>query len=176
MAGFLSCVKHTRRLARLRAHDLHNAGRRGVTAVEMALIAPVFFTMLMGIVEMGLMFGAQQLLENATYNTSRLAKTGYVANGQTQSQTVNQILTTELQSYGSLISMTNVTMTETDYNSFSSAAAGGGATGYGTQQQIVVYTVTYPWKLFTPMISALIGTGGVVNLISTIVVRNEPYG
>jgi len=155
---------------------IRNARRRGSVAVEMALISPLFFMMLMGIMESCLMFGAQQLLENAAYNTSRLAKTGFVSSGQTQAQTVSQILTTELQSYGALINTANVTMTETDYNSFSSAAAGGGTSGYGTEQQIVVYTITYPWKLFTPMLSAIIGTNGIVGLTSTIVVRNEPFG
>ncbi len=150
--------------------------RRGSVAVEMALLSPVFFLLLMGIMESCLMMGAQQLLENAAYNTSRLAKTGFVTNGQTQAQTVSQILTTELQSYGALINTANVTMSETDYNSFSNAGQGGGASGYGTQQQIVVYTITYPWKLFTPMLSAIIGTSGIVNLTSSIVVRNEPYG
>ena len=160
---------HTRKSTR-------NAARRGSVAVEMAMLSPVFFLFLMGTTETCLMLGAQQLLENATYNTSRLAKTGYAATGQTQSQTVSQVLTTEHQSYGALINTANVTMTEADYNSFTAAAAGGGTSGYGTQQQIVVYTVTYPWKLFTPMLSALVGTSGIVNLKSTIVVRNEPYG
>ena len=54
--------------------------------------------------------------------------------------------------------------------------AGGGTAGYGTEQQIVVYTLSYPWKLFTPIMSAILGTDGVVTLTSTIVVRNEPYG
>ena len=160
-----------------RAHrSTHNAARRGSVVVEMALLSPMFFLFLMGTTESCMMLGAQQLLENATYNTSRLAKTGYVSSGQTQSQTVSQVLTTELQSYGALINTANVTMTETSYNSFTAAAAGGGTAGYGTQQQVVVYTVKYPWKLFTPMLSAIIGSNGIVNLTSTIVVRNEPYG
>jgi Flp pilus assembly protein TadG len=151
--------------------------RTGSTAVEMALIAPVFFLLLMGMTEMGLMLGAQQLLESATFNTSRLAKTGYVANGQTQAQTVTQILNNELQSYGTLINTNNVTMTWTAYNDFALSGAGvGGTNGMGTASQIVVYTVSYPWKLFTPMLSAIIGTNGYVTLTSDIVVRNEPYG
>ncbi len=153
-----------------------HAKHRGSVAVEMAMIAPAFFLLLIGVTEMCLMIGAQQLLESATYNTSRLAKTGYSATGQTQAQSVTQILNTELQSYGALINTANVTMTEADYNSFSAAAAGGGTSGYGTQQQIVVYTVTYPWKLFTPIMSTLIGTNGFFNLSSKIVVRNEPFG
>jgi Flp pilus assembly protein TadG len=154
----------------------HDDGRRGVTAVEFALLAPTFFLMLMGTVESCLMMGAQQLMENAAYNTSRLAKTGYTTSGQTQAQTVCQVMNTELQSYGALIDTANVTVTQSAYNNFAGSAAGGGVAGYGTQQQVVVYTVTYPWKLFTPMLSALIGTKGIVNLNSTIVVRNEPYG
>jgi len=157
----------------------HNRRESGATAVEMALLAPVFFYLLIGSVELGLMETAQQLLENATYNTSRLAKTGYTNQGQTQQQTVAAVLNTELQSYGNLINTANVTMTSLAYNSFASIGSGG-TSGLGTAQQIVVYTVTYPWKMFTPMIGAIMGTqdkngNWIVNLSSHIVVRNEPY-
>jgi len=171
MAMFLACS-----INRLRRR-IGNASRRGSVIVEMALIAPVFFLMLMGITESCLMLGAQQLLESAAFNASRLAKTGYISGSQTQSQTVMQVLINELQNYGGLITTANVTMTEISYTSFSASGAGtGGTSGFGAPQQIVVYTVTYPWKLFTPMMSAFMGSGGIVNLTSTIVVRNEPYG
>jgi Flp pilus assembly protein TadG len=148
--------------------------RRGTTAVEMALIAPVFFMLIIGITETTMIETAQQLLENAAYNTSRLAKTGFVTNGQTQAQTVSQIMTQELQSFGTFIDMTHVTMTSTSYNSFNNIGSGG-TTGMGNPEQIVVYTISYPWKLFTPMIGSLIGTNGAITLTSRIVVRNEPY-
>ncbi|MDE2030159.1 MAG: pilus assembly protein [Alphaproteobacteria bacterium] len=170
MAGLFACP-----LFRLRA-SRRDGARRGVTAVEFALLAPVFFLMLMGITETCLMWGAQQMLESAAFNTTRLAKTGYTGSGQTQQQTLSQILGNELQTYGNLIDTSKVTMTAAAYNSFSSASNGGGASGYGTQDQIVVYTITYPWKLFTPIMSNLIGTNGVVDLTADIVVRNEPYG
>ena len=156
---------------------MKDASRRGSVVVEMALIAPVFFLMLMGLTETCLMLGAQQLLESAAFNASRLAKTGYISGSQTQSQTVMHVLISELQNYGALINTTNVTMTEMSYTSFSASGTGtGGTSGFGTPQQIMVYTVTYPWTLFTPMMSAFMGTGGIVKLTSTIVVRNEPYG
>jgi len=173
-ARFLSCF-------RFRKRGSPALWQKGATAVEMALIAPAFFLLLLGTTEMCLLEAGQQLLENATFNTSRLAKTGYTASGQTQSQTVNQILNNELQSYGTFFNTNNVTMTETDYNSFTSASGGaGGTSGLGVPEQIVVYTVTYPWQLFTPMMGAIIGhrdNNGiwVVNLTSQIVVRNEPY-
>lgn len=153
---------------------------RGATAVEMALLAPAFFLLLLGTSEIALIETAQQLLENATYNTTRLAKTGYSNTGQTQSQTVGQILNTELQSFGTFIDTSQVTMTSTAYSTFASIGSGG-TSGMGTQQQIVVYTVTYPWKLFTPLLGEIIGTrdnqgNWVLNLTSRIVVRNEPYG
>ncbi|MDE1900497.1 MAG: pilus assembly protein [Alphaproteobacteria bacterium] len=169
MAGDMVWLKRTARW--------RHAARRGATAVEMAIIAPVFFMMLMGTVEMCLMMGAQQILENAAFNTARLAKTGYTGSGETQAQTVTQILDNELKAYGSMLDPNNVTVTETAYSDFSNAGTNtGGTSGYGTQQQIVAYTFTYPWKLFTPMMSEIIGTNGIVNLTSTIVVRNEPYG
>jgi Flp pilus assembly protein TadG len=151
------------------------AKERGATAVEMALLAPVFFMLLIGITEMTMIEAAQQLMENAAYNTSRLAKTGFVTNGQTQAQTVSQMMNQELQSFGSMIDTSKVTLTSASYSSFTSAGAGGGTSGMGTSQQIVVYTITYPWTLFTPMIGNIIGTHGVINLTSRVVVRNEPY-
>lgn len=157
-----------------------NASRGGTVTLEFALLAAPFFLLMMGVIELCLMLGAQQLLESAAYNTSRLAKTGYSASGQTQSQTVSQLLTNLLSSYGALIDTSKVTVTETSYSSFAASSVGGGTTGYGTQQQIVVYTVSYAWPLFTPMMCTAFGsackTGNVVNLTSMIVVRNEPYG
>src|SRR5271163_1006586 len=119
MVRFISLFRFRQRISRAR-------GQKGATAVEMALIAPVFFLFLIGTVEMCLIEAGQQLLENATYNTSRLASTGYTANGQNQQQTVNQTFINELQAFGGFIDTTQITMTATAYNSFSSAGSGNG--------------------------------------------------
>ncbi len=174
MAKFLSCLQF---YSRTRGR---NNSRRGAFAPEFALIAGPFFFLLMGVVELCLIEGAQQILENAAYNTSRLGKTGYHEEGKTQEEAINQILVRELSSYGALIDPLHVTTTQTIYSTFADAAAGGGASGYGGQGEIVAYTITYPWKLFTPLMCTLMGsackTGGIVELTSTILVRNEPYG
>lgn len=149
---------------------------RGSTAVEMAIIAPVFFLLMIGVVEMCLMLAAQQVMENATFNTSRLAKTGYTNANQSQMQTVMGILTTELGSFGKMFDTSKITMTSKSYDSFERLAADtDGTSGLGTATQIVVYTVTYPWKLYTPLMGSIIGDQGIVNITSRIVVRNEPY-
>jgi Flp pilus assembly protein TadG len=148
--------------------------RRGATAVEMALLTPVFFMLFMGAIELGLIEAGQQLMENAAYNTSRLAKTGFVTNGESQAQTVSQEMVNELQSFGNFFDTTKVTMTSVAYNTFASIGTGGAA-GLGIPTQIVVYTINYPWPFFTPMIASILGTKGVINLTARIVVRNEPF-
>jgi Flp pilus assembly protein TadG len=174
MAKLLSCFHFKTRTLK------HNEKRRGSFVTEFAILAPPFFLLMMAVIELCLMEGAQQLLESAAYNTSRLGKTGFVTEGQTQAQTINQILVRELSSYGALIDVAHVTTTQASYSSFSGAAAGGGADGYGVEDQIVTYTISYPWKIFTPLMCSAMGsacgTGNIVNLNSTIVVRNEPYG
>jgi len=175
MAKLLSCL-------RFRSHSpVRDASRKGSFAPEFALLAPPFFLLLMGVVELCLMEGAQQLLESAAYNTSRLGKTGFHEEGKTQADAINQILVRELSSYGALIDPLLVTTTQASYSSFSgSGGGGGGAPGYGDAEEIVTYTISYPWRIFTPLMCAAMGsacgTGRIVNLTSKIVVRNEPYG
>ena len=55
--------------------------RAGVTAIEFAAVAPLFLGLMLTIIETGIVFGANQMLENAVYTSSR------------------QILTGQLQSY-----------------------------------------------------------------------------
>lgn len=58
--------------------------REGVTAIEFAMIAPVFFAMLLGIFETAFTMLSGQLLETATTDASRLILTGQA---QTQGMT-----------------------------------------------------------------------------------------
>ena len=163
-------------LFRFRKPGLCRMAQKGTTAVEMALIAPTFFLFMIGVVEISLVLLTQHLMENAAYNASRLATTGYTNSGQTQQQTITAILNQELQSLGTLIDTNQVTVTATAYASMASVGvAGQGTAGNGSSGQVVTYVVSYPWKLFTPMLSAVIGTGGVLTLSTSIVVQNEPY-
>lgn len=165
------------RASRLVASKSSNRERRGVTAIEFALLAPVLFTFLIGIVEVSLMLLAQHLLENATYNASRTAKTGYVAASKTQLETVTEVLHSRLSGLAPLLDPTKVSITYTTYANLSNiGVTGQGTESLGTASQIVVYTVSYPWKIFTPIMSSALGhDDGTLTLTSRIVVRNEPY-
>ncbi len=64
------------------AAPLRNALRRfrrhraGSAAVEFALVAPVFFALLFAIIETGILFFADQVLETVTQESARLVMTG----------------------------------------------------------------------------------------------------
>jgi len=149
--------------------------RKGATAVEFALVAPVFLLFLIGLVEMSLMLLVEHMLENAAYNASRLSKTGFVAEGKTQMETVMDVVNRELGSLDPLISTSRMTFTSTVYGSLGEIG-GEGSEGLGTASQIVVFTISYPWQVFTPLMRDIIGDeNGIVNLSSRIVVKNEPY-
>ncbi|MFC7052735.1 TadE family protein [Hansschlegelia quercus] len=174
-----------------------------MTAVEFALIAPVLMFFIMGICEMGLMAGAQNILDGAAFAASRAGKTGYVATSKTQQQMITAAVT---KIVGSYLNPSKIVVTSLSYSDFSNVGQpepytdtnkngkrdagesfidvnGNGAwdsdqgkSGYGAAGEIVLYTLTYNWSLFTPMMSKLVGSGGIVPLKARVVVRNEPYG
>lgn len=71
------CAKARRRLRRV-ARRMRSTARAGSAALEFAMIAPVFFVLLMGLIEAGVIFFAQSVLQNATNDAARLIRTGQV--------------------------------------------------------------------------------------------------
>ncbi|MDD3288605.1 MAG: pilus assembly protein [Alphaproteobacteria bacterium] len=163
-------------LSQLRVKE-YRRPQKGSVAVEMAILAPVFFMMFFGIIELSLMLLTQHLMENATFNASRLGKTGFVETGQTQLETVKARLNTELSGLSPLIDMNKVVFSATSYGEINQIdIEGEGTSGLGTAQEIVVYSVSYPWSFFTPLIAQAMGSeDGTVLLTARLVVRNEPY-
>jgi len=162
-----------RRLIR-RANDPHT---RGVSALEFALILPVFLFFLLGVTEVSLIMLVQHMLESATFNASRTGKTGYVESGKTQMDTVHDAIVARLGGLKPLIDPDKLTITTSVYGDLSQLGQPDQATeGLGTASQIVVYTLTYPWKMFTPMIGNIMGDENrIIHLTSRVVVRNEPF-
>jgi Flp pilus assembly protein TadG len=75
---FLSNMKRRyavrKRAARLRRNE------DGSVAIEFAIIAPVFFFLMFVIAETALVFVAEQVMDNAVFETARLIRTGQVQN------------------------------------------------------------------------------------------------
>lgn len=185
-----------RHLARYRSNDA------GATAVEFAVIAPFLLLLLTGIIEFGLILAADITLKNATYDASRTGRTGFITAESTQDATILKIVRDEA---GVLMNADKITVESAAYTGFDAlkkpepfidANRNGvrddgenftdvngngvydldqGRTGYGGTSEVVLYTVSYPWKLFTPLIGTIIGTDGVLTLSATAIVQNEPY-
>lgn len=174
----------------------------GATALEFAIIAPVVMLLLFGIIEFAIIMAVYNVMEGATAVSSRLGKTGYTAGGMTREQT---IIDSIKQRAGTLIDSTKLTLTSkfykqydqindpepfidanhngvydtgetfTDINGNGHWDADMGASGYGSAGDVVVYTVSYPWSITTPIMSNLMGSNGVYTITTHAVVKNEPY-
>jgi Flp pilus assembly protein TadG len=65
---------------------------RGSAAIEFAIIAPVFFFLMFVIAETALIFIAEQVMDNAVFETARLVRTGQVQdNNMTQTDFKNAV-------------------------------------------------------------------------------------
>jgi Flp pilus assembly protein TadG len=208
--GIMKSMQHgtihlIRSLRTLGAHRiaLSRKRERGAVAVEFALISPVLFLCIIGIVELSLIMFTKHVIESATFNASRTSKTGYVEVGLTQQQTIKKALEDRLSG---LVDVSKVTIASKSYTNFSGVEqpepfvdangngvwnvgenftdingngafdADRGKTGAGSTTNIVVYTVTYPWKVFTPLMGQFFGDAfGNMLLSARIVVKNEPY-
>ena len=174
----------------------------GVTALEFAIVAPVLMMLVFSIIEFSLIMMVYNVMEGATATSSRTGKTGYTGTGLTRQQTILNAITTRA---GSLLDPDKLTMTSKFYKqydqindpepfidangnsmrdsgeSFTDINGNGiwdadmGSSGYGSAGDVVVYNVTYPWPISTPIISQFIGNGGIFNITTHAVVKNEPY-
>lgn len=176
----------------------------GATMLEFALVAPFAILVIMAVIELSMIMLAQNIMESSTYVASRQGKTGYVAAGQTREQTILNVLHARA---GSLLDISKINITTTTYNNFDNigqpepfvdANDNGvrddgenytdlnengqydqdqGVEGAGAAGEVVVYLVSYPWPIFTPVIASLMGVqNGTITLSSRAIVKNEPFG
>jgi Flp pilus assembly protein TadG len=173
---------------------------RGATAVEFALILPALLFLILGGLEVSLLLFVQTNLEGATFNASRLGKTGYTQVATSREDTIldaiddrigffldmNQ-LNLEAKSYSDFSSIgqpepfvdvnsngtRDLTENYTDMNGNGVYDDDMGALSPGQAGEIVVYTVTYPWRIMNPLLHAYMGDH--VEISSKFVVKNEPY-
>jgi hypothetical protein len=176
--------------------------RRGVSAVEFALIAPVCMTLVCVFIDLSMVMFITNVMEGGLREASRYAITGFVEGGLTREQKIAAII--KDHSYG-LITESDIAITYKIYPSFGDVGkpepfvdgngngkydsgesftdvnnngvwdADMGKAGVGGPGDIVAYTVEYKWTLWTPLASEIWGDNGAVKLAATIAVRNEPY-
>lgn len=132
-----SCSRHRAGLIRAASH------RRGVAVVEFAIVAPVFFLMVIGFIEFGRALMVQQVLINASRVGARQATTTGATTGQVQ---------TTVQDYTAGIAVNGVTVTVTPDPA--TAAAGTAITVQTTVPFSTVSWLKPPWFLGTKTLTA----------------------
>jgi Flp pilus assembly protein TadG len=160
--------------------------RTAAALVEFAVIAIPFFTLIMGIIEAGLIFWAGYELENATAAAARLVRTGQA---QTSGYTVDQLRS---QLCRNVVILSNcATKVQLSVQTFSTFAGitspsavgqnGGLQTNFnyspGGPGAIVFLVAFYEWPLTTPLTSASLANLGDGNYLlqSSFAFRNEPF-
>lgn len=166
------------------------ADNKGVAAVEFAMIALPFFTLLVGIVEISLFYTANIMLEGGTIEAARLVRTGEAVNSGDPEGTFQARLCDQVDAFLDCNNIRYESLALGTASGGFTAAAGsdaqydgngdpvtGGFTA-GSSEEIMLVRAFYNYEFKTPFIGTLI-TGNAadtsVMLVSTAVIRNEPY-
>ena len=175
-------------------------------AIEFAFTAPIAIAALAGVMELSMIMFVNTLLEGSVREASRFGITGYVPPGSTREQVIADIVKENTLGLVKIQPDTIKTLVYLDFNDVGKPepltldvngngkydAADGdqytdvngngtwdqdqGAAGIGGASDVVLYTISYDWKIFTPLMAAFIGNNGLVKLSASVVVRNEPFG
>jgi Flp pilus assembly protein TadG len=188
------------RIFRRLVHD-----KVGAIAIEMAIVGPPFFLLLLIILDLGLMLANQSLLDGAARDAARLIRTGQV---QTASSPISTFQTTLCANMSSVMTtaqcQADIIFQVQVYSSFGAVSftpctLNNNQTGTGTVcsfspgtgGDIVGVQATYNRPFIIPWVAACLTGGscwaglgttsgsnpgtGSVPLVSTVIFRNEPF-
>jgi Flp pilus assembly pilin Flp len=159
--------------------------RRGTTAVEFALIAGPFMTLILGTCEIAWQLATSAALDHAALKASRFGSTGANAipewqRGGTAPEDMPSCRSTGIRwlvpsSTGNLIrDNANLTVTTASWGNLGTIA-GDGTAGAGASSQITSYTIRYMQPFISGPIAASLWGGPGFTHQSTIVIKNEPF-
>lgn len=161
----------------------------GVVAVEFALLALPFFTMLMGTLESAMFYASSIVMEGAAAEASRSIRTGQA---QTSTEGAEAMFEAELcDQVGTLIPCTDIqyevfampTDTFAEVADFEPEFDADGnfqprPFDAGNSCDVVLIRAVYKYEFLTPFIGNLMNGGAgndAATLMSTTVIKNEPY-
>jgi Flp pilus assembly protein TadG len=182
LSSTIDRARNSRAAARMRAQS-----QSGSALLEFAFIAPVFFVLLFGIIEAGILFFSQSTLQFATNEVARLVRTGQV---QAQAMTQAQFRTRVCNAIAPLVSCdARLQIDVRAFNSFTAASFGNPLDANGNlnpalnnyqpggASDVVLVRVYYTWPVMTPVLTPfLVNMAGGSHLLSaTAAFRNEPF-
>lgn len=177
--------------------------RRGSAAIEFAMIAPVFFLFMFGIIETGVLYFAQSTLTNAIEDAARVVRTGQLKGTITADQMKTAVCngiasspsgTPSDEAHTGLMDWTTcMTQLQVDmrvFDGFSGAAYPNVIKPDGSLDvnnmtvqatdacKVVLFRAYYPWHVLTPFLASLMSnmpSGDEFLLGSGAAFRTEPY-
>jgi Flp pilus assembly protein TadG len=162
--------------------------RKGSAAIEFAFIAPVLFVLIMGVIEVGIIFFAQFLLQSATDDAARLIRTGQVASSSMTQTEFRQYICDKVSALMSCDS--NLLIDVESYSTFASTSYTSALNSDGTLDtdalnnysigdvcSVVLVRTFYTWSVATPLLTTfLVNMANDMHLLSSAAAfRNEPY-
>jgi Flp pilus assembly protein TadG len=167
---------------------LKTDSRKGSAAIEFAFVAPIFFVLLLGTFEAGIMFFSQAALQNALTTLGRQIRTGQASTGgvtqaQFRTSICNMItpliacdanLQIDVESYPS--GYAAVTFTS-PLNANSTLNTSLNNYSIGNACDVVMVRAFYTLPIYTPVLTwFLVNMAGNKHLVSAATAfRNEPY-
>lgn len=158
----------------------------GVVAIEFALIAFPFIFIIIGILEMSLMFGSQSVLLGATNDAARLIRTGQVQQTTGDPETMFRDLLCEkadalldcskLQyEVVAMDAFSSFDQYDAQYDTNGNLISRG--FGPGGVNSVNLIRVIYRYQLATPLIGNFLSDGpnNTKLLMATVVLQTEPY-
>lgn len=154
------------------------------TAVEFAIVAPIFFALLFAIIETALMFFASQILETMTQDSARMILTGQAQSANFQQADFKAYVCSQIPA---IFSCSNLVVNVQSFPSFSTAVFNSPfdascqlqSVQYspGGPGDVVLVQVSYKWQLFVTGFGYNIANcpNSQRLLVATAAFQNEPY-
>lgn len=142
----------------------------GASIVEFAIIVPAFLLIMLGIIEMSMMYFADLTMQHAVREGARYAITGQsnldpnTSNQQRYQAVLQKIKDSSMGIYDQVSPVVSV-------NGSTATSAGM----FGDAGDVVVISIDCTWQFSTPIISALF-TDGKARFVVAATMRNESYG
>ena len=157
--------------------------RRGVSAVEFAIVGPLFMLFIGMIFENGILLFQQSILDNATARASRLIRTGQIQLAGTGATSFTTELCTQVGVIIPCASLQYKVSAAAAFSSLSTTVAtngagvltGNGTFSPGTSGQDVVVQVAWNRPYIIPWVGNLVNPGGGSFMTSTYAFRNELF-
>jgi Flp pilus assembly protein TadG len=166
---------------------------RGSAAIEFAIIAPVFFFLMFVIAETALVFIAEQVMDNAVFETARLIRTGQVqgpppmSTADFKTQICNRVSVfissascngpgfylevKQFNAYGDMVTNNPTIDADGEFQD-------PGSFQFGQSNSIIMVRAYYQWptfKIFGPLSLSSQGLNGKRLIGSFAAFRNEPF-